>query len=232
MKTNASLTGLGRHLVLAGLIGAGLQFAQAAETAYQADKISPPTHVEGGTEFGDEVTLAGGFAQVPLEQFDFSYYVSARFLPSASKTITVTFYAMDGPEVAPGRPSPGTVLFQSTPVPLVRSASGNVDVSVDLVAANGGSPVWVPSNFGWVITLNGLGPTDLIGLWSANAVVGDSLNDYWVKTGGSWGLATVAGGAVPGTFAATVLAVPEPTVSQLGFLGLLFLFGSRWLKRR
>lgn len=103
---------------------------------------------------------------------------------------------------------------------------------MDLVGANGGAPVWVPSNFGWIITLNGLGPTDLIGLWAADIVVGSSLDDYWVKSGGSWGLATVAGGAVPGTFAATVLAVPEPTVSQLGLVGLFFLFGSRWLKRR
>lgn len=198
--------------------------ATADDVTYQANKLASGTQVSPSNQFGDEINLFGG-SQAAITSFSFSYYVSPRFVSGAGKTMTLTLHQMDGPVVS-GRNSPGTVISQVT-LPVVRDPSGNSGVVLAF-----GTPLWVPSNLGWTITLAGLGPTEKVGLWAADTVVGSSLNDYWVNTGGSWGLATIAGGAIPGTFAATVLAVPEPSVSQLGLIGIAFLFGSRFLRRR
>lgn len=222
-RSKGLLKGSVGFLSVAAALAAAPMIASADEVVYQANKDASNTQTTPSSFFGDEIDLAVG-PEVTITGFDFSYYVSSRFTPGAGKTITLSLHQMDGPVVS-GRNAPGTVIDSWT-FDIVKTASSSVDISIDTGA------LVVPQNLGWTITLAGLAGTEQVGLWAANTVVGSSLNDYWVNSGGTWGLATIANGTVPGTFAATVLAVPEPSVSQLGLIGVAFLFGSRFFRRK
>jgi hypothetical protein len=227
-RSKGFLKGTGGLICVAAAMVAAPMIASAAEVVYQADKKDPTSKITTSSTvntFGDEINLAGGYDEVFINKFSFSYSVSAQLQMQANKTITFSLHQMDGPLVS-GRSSPGTVI-ESWILPVVASGNGNVPVNITI--ANG---LMVPSNLGWTISVANLASNERVGLWLANTAVGSSLNDYWVKTGSSWGLATIAGGAVPGTFAATVLAVPEPSVGQLGLIGFAFLFGSRFMRRK
>ena len=227
MNMNARFVGGMKGLVAASVLaGVAVVSASAAEVVtYDTSKYEPPTYIAQNVEFGDDIQMAPDIGLVGLTQFKFSYFISSRFVPGAGKSMTFRLYALDG-----AASTPGTLLYSTAAIPLTAGTANNVDITIAL--GSEASPLWVPSNIGWTVEFSGLSPREIAGLWAADTTVGSSLNTYFVKTASGWSMEQIAGGTVPGTFSATVLAVPEPSVTQLGMMGLLMLFGGRFFRRK
>ena len=193
----------------------------------------------GSLEVGDEIILSVTDPSRYLQTFSFEYYgtntVGASF--SGSVTAQVRLYLNDG---APfnGYPTPGTVLYDSTPfaittTPLGRATlnfTAGTDFPVGGLFLRPGPGGTLLTNMTFSVQFSGMGPTDEAGLdLYSPPVVGGNYPDYWENNGG-WMLQT---NVVPISFAAKMEATPEPspiTLSILGGLGLLL--ARRWLWRK
>lgn len=214
-----------KGLIAASLVGglAAVSASAAAVVSYDTSNYSPTTYATANVEFGDDIQMSPNISQIGLTQFDFSLFLSRGFNGSG-KSFTFKLYELSG-----GVPT-GNAIYSTASVPLSGGVGNNLDVTINL--GTEAAPLWTSSNIGWTITLSGLTGRDVVGLYAANTTVGSSLNTYFTKSGGGWALQTIAGGAIPGTFAATVLAVPEPSATQLGLIGFVLLFGRRFLRKK
>jgi len=167
-------------------------------------------------EYGDEIILDnGGRGFNALTKFILEYWNG--FDPLDERTVTLRLYAMDGPGG-----TPGTLLYEATKV-LDRSGSLVFDLTKN------GQPLDAPSNITWTVQFSGPLTQYQTGLWVANEVqVGKSYGDFWVyDPSEGWTLYQLAN--QPANFAATVLAVPEPSTIALFLLGL---GGMAWIARK
>ena len=192
----------------------------------------------GSLEVGDEIILSVTDPSRYLQTFSFEYYgtntVGASF--SGSVTAQVRLYLNDG---APfnGYPTPGTVLYDSTPFAITTTPLGRATLNFTAGTDFPVGGLFLPGPGGTLLTnmtfsvqFSGMGPTDEAGLdLYSPPVVGGNYPDYWENNGG-WMLQT---NVVPISFAAKMEATPEPspiTLSILGGLGLLL--ARRWLWRK
>ena len=221
-------------LASALLVGA----SASAATIYDNSVNDSNLRFGPGTEFGDEISLAGTQTQRMLTNFSFEFWAlnngttsPVGFSPSASARIR--FYLNDGPLFgATTYATPGTVFYDSGTF-LIGSPTDRLTfhfvAGVDFPA--GGLFMPVVSNFTWTVQFGGLDANDTAGLDVFNPpVTGFSFPDYWEFSSGSWGLKT---NVVPMNFAARFEAtVPEPSTVVFGVLGGLGLlvFGRRLIK--
>ena len=193
----------------------------------------------GSLEVGDEIILSVTDPSRYLQTFSFEYYgtntAGASF--SGSVTAQVRLYLNDGTPFN-GYPTPGTVLYDSTPfaittTPLGRATlnfTAGTDFPVGGLFLGPGPGGTLLTNMTFSVQFSGMGPTDEAGLdLYSPPVVGGNYPDYWENNGG-WMLQT---NVVPISFAAKMEATPEPSpiaLSILGGLGLLL--ARRWLWRK
>ena len=176
------------------------------------------------TEYGDEIVLDnGGRGFNALTKFVLEYWNN--FTPRSDRTVTLRIYAMDG---APspgsyGNPTPGTLLYESTQL---------LDPSGTLVfdLTNNGQPLYAPDDIAWTVQFQGPLTEYQTGLWIADEVqIGSSYSDFWIyDPQQGWSLYQFANGQ-PANFAATVLAVPEPSTIALFLIGF---GGIAWIARK
>lgn len=174
-------------------------------------------------EFGDQITfnVPGG---VEVTQFSFEYY--GTLTPADTKTAVLKLYALDGAPSANsfGRPTPGTVLFNSTSIGTIQLDSGFNTVTID-----GINTVGTPSNtIAWTISFNGLSAGEEAGLLIyGGPSIGSSFNDFWTNDGGTWSLNQLDNGNIPVNFAAKATIIPEPSTVALALVGAAALLGLR-----
>ena len=144
-----------------------------------------------GTEFGDEIDLAGGAKNRRLSELAFEVY--ADLASGSSATATLKIYANDsgvtygGVDTGKtggtgyGGQEPGTLLFKSVGKALVdglQTLRVNPSFSVDL-----------PAKVTWTVTFGGLASEEKAALiLGGQDGVGSSLDDFWQKTGSGWAL--------------------------------------------
>jgi len=182
------------------------------------------TYGPNGTEFGDEITLAG--TDRVVTDFKFEYFLSGN--ANGNETVQLVFHANDGPTITRTLPdgttmqsqSPGTVLYTS---PVLKLQTGFQTAEASQFS------VQVPNDFTWTVTFNGIDAGEVAGLRVYDPpTIGSSFADFWQKSGGTWNTYIFSDPAGAANFAARVTAVPEPTtlgclllpaLSWLGFLG-------------
>ena len=228
MNRNSRFVGGRKGLVAASVLAsvAVMTVSAAPVVTYDTELYDPQTTAyANGAEIGDDVQMDPDITYAGLTQFKFSYTAFGLLLPDDA-SITFRLYKLDG-----ANGTPGTQLFEQSGIPMQGSSAGPLQVTLDL--GTEAAPLWTPSNIGWTVEFLNTHPIYTNpGLVAANTTVGSSLNTYFVKTSSGWELAQLSGGSIPGTFEATVLAVPEPSVTQLGLIGLVMLFGGRFLRRK
>jgi hypothetical protein len=170
----------------------------------------------GLLEVGDEIILGGALRQLSRFSFEFWGVNSAGGDFQGNVQARVRFYRNDGPLIASGYASPGTVIFDSGnfAIPALPRATATfedfqIDAVVPLVVA-------LPATFTWTVQFSGLSSNDSAGvdLYSP-PVVGLTYRDYWELDAGQWRLKTNAVAAMD--FAARFEAVSRGvTVTTLG----------------
>jgi hypothetical protein len=176
----------------------------ATTTVYNANGSANIIYTSAN-EFGDQITVAGGANQV-FAGISFEYYANY----AQAGGLSLNLYRNDG---AGGAPS---TLLDSRTLDVV-NGGGIANVSLSYNASN-----QLPSSFTYAVQFSGIGGSNIAGLIAGDAVpsVGTSLNDFWEKNGGTWGLKNLSGGAGP--------VVPEPStialfsVAGVGLAGALF----------
>ncbi|MBU6400661.1 MAG: hypothetical protein KGS61_10105 [Verrucomicrobia bacterium] len=221
-------------VALVGALALSATVAQAQQTAVIYNNtsnnsgayLSPNTLIGGSwtTEYGNQLNLGiapnGGSWQIT--DFKLQYFLKSG---SGDETLDLRVYANDGTGG-----TPGSLLYNSTSVPIISANSGVVDVS--------GVNVSVPSSFTWTVSFGGVHSSgtgaetnEVAGLWLYGPpTTGSAFNDVWVNNNGTWGLQNLGGGTT--TFAAQITAVPEPTVLQFGMVAGLAGLGMLGLRRR
>ena len=178
------------------------------------------TYGVNGTEFGDEITLAGTDRNV--NEFQFQYFLSGN--ASGNETADLRFYANDGPTVSRTLPDGSTIQVPTPGTLLYDSGSFSLSKGFQVADATGLN-VTVPNNFTWTVTLNGVDSNESAGLLLYDPpTVGSSFADFWQKNNGSWNTYLFDNGATPANFAARVSAVPEPATIAYALLA-----GASWL---
>jgi hypothetical protein len=179
-----------------------------------------------GTEFGDEINLAG--TDRVVTNFKFEYFLGA----TANESVQLILHANDGPLITRTNPdnttfqvaSPGTVLYTS-PVLSLQTGFQTAEAS--------GFSVTVPDTLTWTVTFNGIDSGEIAGLRVYDPpTIGSSFSDFWQKNNGTWNTYLFDNPAGPANFAARVTAVPEPTTLGLGLLAGLSFLGYLGFKRR
>lgn len=216
MRTSKNLL---KGLVCAIAAAAAINTAQAQIVAY--DNSSDPVEgrfspADNSLEFGDQVTLVGD-ANVVTE-FRLEYYSS-----EAVGNGVIRFHANDGASVG-GVPSPGSVLFESSPF--------NLAADFNTVEVTGISVPLSDDFFTFTIEFNDLLGTQDVGLLLRNPpLIGSSFDDIWVRdSSGDWALQQIQFSTA--NFAAQVVAVPEPGTVALALMGIGSLFGFGYMRRR
>ncbi|MSU21800.1 MAG: PEP-CTERM sorting domain-containing protein [Pedosphaera sp.] len=209
---------------LLALISATLVCTPAAFASIVYDNSSTVTDLstyigaQNGVELGDEIVLAG--TDRTITDFRFEYFLSAN--ASGNEQAQLTFRLNDGTALIPlssGRKLPNTQFFQIS----TDSVSG-LETGRSTVVANGISatlPLGI-KNFTWSVNFTGIEAGEEVGLvLNSPPTIGSSPSDYWQLDNGVWTTGQVDGGAVQGSFAARVTAVPEPSSLALGAFGAL-----------
>ena len=188
---------------VSALLASGTVFAS---TVYNVAHSDTSVLFSSGNEFGDQITLGGLPAERKLTGFSVEYSANYSFAGGA----VVKFYENDGLAGAPG-----TLLYQSAPLDIV-NGGGVINIAY--------SQPTIPSTFTYTISFANVTGANKAGLLAPNAdpTIGSSLNDFWVKSGGTWQLQNL--GATKANFTASVTAVPEPSTYALaGAAGLAWL---------
>lgn len=188
----------------------------------------------GGVIIGDEVFLDFGLTK-PDDAPAGAEFVGAidniffQYFADINVDATLRLYANDGSEIA-GSSAPGTLLFESSPFTLPRSAAASVELPLS-------EPVWVPQNFTWSLEVT---QDDLAGLSVySQPEVGQGFQDFWQgdkQQDGTvaWSRRTLQG-VTDSSFAAiisgTPVLVPEPSTWAMIGLGSLLL-GGRFVRRK
>jgi hypothetical protein len=168
-----------------------------------------------GTEFGNEVVLAGPTnALFELTSFSCEYNSGTNEGPSVG-AVVVHFYQNNGPDfngVTNGA-EPGTLL--GTAVANDLPATG---VNGDVVTFSLPPGIIVPDTFTWTATFSSyVGASLGLGLDTYGPpVVGQALNDIWQNDGSGWVLYQTDNGVTVSTFGAEVygnVASPVPVLN-------------------
>jgi len=180
-----------------------------------------------GTEFGNEVSLAGG-KTYQLTSFALEYNA-----PASAGTATINFYANNG---APfngiaNSAMPGTALGSITATGLPATGTGGETFTV-----TPSTTITLPSTFTWTVSFSG-GSALAVGLDTYGPpTVGQSFNDIWQKSGSTWNLISTVNGVTTATFGAQIGAIPtvipEPTTMAMGLMGVMALGGMMISKRK
>jgi hypothetical protein len=162
-------------------------------------------------EYGDEIQL-GGSANI-LNQFQFEYFGEFGF--NLSPSVKVRLYANDGKGASEAGEfaQPGTLLFESVPMPI--HPGYNILTLREL-------SIPVTNNFTWTVQWEGLTGafSNRAGIMFYNPPsVGKSYNDFWGKFPDGWFPMNFGGNPVA-NFAARVWASPDPSVMVLSATNL------------
>jgi PEP-CTERM motif len=199
LKTNIAIAVAGASALLASC-------SVFAATVYDVPHANDATLYSDAREYGDQITLGGLAAERRLTGFSVEYSANYSFVGGA----VVKFYENDGIGGAPS-----TLLYQSAPLNIV-NGGGIYNISF-------AQPI-VPDTFTYTVqflNVTGANQAGLV-LPNADATVGSSLNDFWVKNGATWQLNNL--GATKANFTASVTAVPEPgTYALAGVAGFAWL---------
>jgi hypothetical protein len=241
-------------LVTAGLllttsisIKAAVIYSDTASGSDLALNLAPLT---AGTQYGDELNLAGTERQ--MQSISVQYYGvgtagSLGLSFAGDVQLRLRVYVNNGvlypagSQLPNGYPTPGTCLYDSQWFSIATPADlGFSDNRAQVFVPSDGLPgdlqvggVFIPGN---TITLSlevqGLGNGDQVGVSLYNPpTVGTSLADYWENDGTGWVLKTIpnpAGGNVSVNFACEITATAAPSAvpeSFNTFAGLLIVFG-------
>ncbi len=216
------------------LISATLVCTPAAFASIVYDNSATATDLnkyigaQNGVEFGDEIFLAG--TDRTITEFKFEYFLSAN--ASGNEELQLTFRLNDGTALSPSRKHPSTQIFQVT----TDSTDPNeqLETGRSTLVASGISAVLPPgtANFTWSVAFTGIEAGEEAGLMlNSSPKTGSSYADYWQLNNGVWTTALVDGGAIEGSFAAKVTAVPEPSSLALGAIGAVAFLGYLSRKR-
>jgi hypothetical protein len=194
-----------------------------AQLTYYDNSFTPLgefTSSAGYQEIGDRIQTGltgGGWS---LTDFSFEYY--AQTLTGAGQQAVLRIYANDGPVTAysGGEATPGSLLFDSRAINTLPLVQGWRTADVH----GNGMSIPVPDSVTWTVQFTGLNPGDVVGLPVYGPVdIGSSGADFWAYDGSAWGAYTLTSGTAA-NFAARAIAIPEPSVLQLGLLA-----GAGWL---
>lgn len=148
-------------------------------------RADPERFATSGTEFGEEIILAGNGTTYTVTNFLYEYYGYGPDLAAGLVAARLRFYANDGPLGVPS-----TLLFDSGPSdPL--PATGDAGYVINYAELN----VIVPRNFTWTVEFLGVTTPNNLGLLQAGLdlystpTVGQSYDDYWERDSlGAWHL--------------------------------------------
>ncbi len=193
--------------------------ASHADVVYQMTGDTSSFSYTSGSEYGDEVVLAG--TDRVITGFSFHYFSNY----AQTGALTFRIYAQDGPLIG-GIATPGTLLDSR----VIDVINGGKDVSIDygLDLAN-----VIPGRLTYTVEFAGLTGGNQAGLVApgGSPSIGKSGNDFWEKFGtgaNDWALKQFVGSVPTANFIATITAVPEPGTVALMVAGAgLLLVASR-----
>jgi subtilisin-like proprotein convertase family protein len=140
----------------------------------------------GGSESGDELTLPG--AALYATRFSVEYWggndLQSGFVGDARAQ--VRFYSNDGPSTAGGRLAPGTLIYDSGPLPVQSTSLGYITLSDFRHGAIVPLNQPLPQFLTWTVQFTGLGLGDVAGLNLAPYTVGQVQPGYWTRSGLDW----------------------------------------------
>ena len=148
----------------------------------------------GGTEVGDQITLSG--TQRYPSRLTFEYWGTNAIQDSFAGEVTarVRFYRNDGPTVSVGGPSPGTVFYDSGPMPISATQRGTLVLQDFQLSAAMPLQGALPETFTWTILFSGLGSQDAAGLsLYGPPVTGQAASGYWAFESTGWAVEGQAG---------------------------------------
>lgn len=180
---------------------AGSGWSQAYPTA---DNLYPSGSFTD--EFGDEIILLANGPRT-VTSFTLQYYTENLF---GNVHAQIRFYENDG-ALSQGFPSPNKLLYDSGSIALPQM-SGYTSLTLNNLS------VTVPDSFTWTVQFSGISQNEA-GRSAINAPqnVGLSYDDFWQRTGSGWTLVNLPS-PLPGSFGASISAVPEPAATAWVFL--------------
>ncbi len=142
------------------------------------------------SESGDQLTFPGG--SLYATRFSLEYWggneVQSGFLGDAHAE--VRFYRNDGPSAGGGRLAPGTLIYDSGPLPAQSTSLGYITLSDFRHGAIVPLNQPLPQSLTWTVQFTGLGLGDEAGLNLAPYTVGQVQPGYWTRSGLDWVLQT------------------------------------------
>jgi len=148
----------------------------------------------GTNEVGDQITLSGNERYPAL--LSVGYWGTNSSQPGFAGQVTaqVRFYTNDGPAIQSGPQAPGTLFYDSGPLPIAATNSGVLAITDFQLSAAVPFAGALPSNFTWTVQFSGLGSNDAAGLaFYGPPVQGQAANGYWVAGTNGWALTGTAG---------------------------------------
>jgi len=143
----------------------------------------------GQMEVGNEITLAG--AERYLSSLSFDYWGTNATQDSFAGPVTarVRFYNNNGPTPSSTIFSPGTVFFDSGPLPITATNRGAVVLQEFALSAAVPLTGALPSTFTWTVVFSGLSSNDAAGLnLYGPPVTGQAPGGYWALETNGWTL--------------------------------------------
>jgi hypothetical protein len=183
-----------RAVVLSLTLFLLLERTASTEIIYDNSQTGGTNFFPSLNEFGDEIRLDGTSRVV--QEFIFEYY--GEFTGSVNPTARVRFYKNDGPGQFP---EPGTLLYDSGDFP-IDSGLNHHRLS--------GIAIDVPDNFTWTVEFKGLSGVDgeQAGLLFRDPPsIGESFDDFWMRTSNGWALFQ-SGSELVSNFGARVIGIP------------------------
>jgi hypothetical protein len=148
----------------------------------------------GLSEVGDQITLTG--TERYASRLAIEYWGTNAVQQSFSGTVTarVRFYRNDGPAVSVSTPTPGTVVYDSGPIPISATPRGALVLQDFQLAAAVPLQGALPPTFFWTVSFAGLGDQDAAGLsLYGPPVAGQASPGYWALGPNGWTLQAQAG---------------------------------------
>ncbi|HZR19638.1 MAG TPA: immunoglobulin domain-containing protein, partial [Verrucomicrobiae bacterium] len=158
----------------------------------------------GAVEVGNQIAL-GGINRYP-SHFTIEYWGTnaTQSTFSGSVTARVRFYLNDGQTSSVSLELPGTLFYDSGPMPINAADRGTIDLKEFQLSAAKPLAGALPASFTWTVQFQGLGTGDAAGLnLYGPPVLGDAAAGYWAFQTNGW----VAQGAVGQGFGSQLAAL-------------------------
>jgi subtilisin-like proprotein convertase family protein len=169
-----------------------------------------------GVEVGNQVVLDGTDRYV--SRFAVNYWATNANQAALSGAVTarVRFYYNNGPSLSTTISSPGTVFYDSGPLPVVATNAGTVELNEFQLTAAQPLQAALPSSFTWTIVFEGLGDQDSAGLnLFGPPTVGQAGSRYWAASTNGWTLQGQDGQSFGGQLAALSSGVAMSVVNTV-----------------